>query len=280
MSNDNLIKKHFFPNLSQTLLLILCLIPLFVVSGIVMKIMEAGNVDKSVTNLILYAICIGALAAIALIWKYKSGDKPLIYYENKVSVWIYVMLIPALLGLSLCVDSIGTMFLPDIPDYMIEFLQNAANINLPTILTVVVLAPILEEIICRGIICEGLIKNISPRVGILLSAFIFALMHLNPWQALPAFCVGCFLGWIYWKTRSLLPCIFIHFVNNATSVYMYHLYSNSGYDVETTPADFCGINQISIIIIGAAIFLASFWAIKQKLKTEVIRIKKCYVERS
>jgi hypothetical protein len=88
MNNDNLIKKHFFPNLSQTLLLILCLIPLFVVSGIVLKILEAENVDKSLTNLILYAICIGALAAIALIWKYKSGDKPLIYYENKVSVWI------------------------------------------------------------------------------------------------------------------------------------------------------------------------------------------------
>ncbi len=43
---------------------------------------------------------------------------------------------------------------------------------------------------------------------------IFGIIHLNPWQAIPAFLVGSLMGWVYWKTRSLWATIFIHFINN------------------------------------------------------------------
>jgi membrane protease YdiL (CAAX protease family) len=45
-------------------------------------------------------------------------------------------------------------------------------------------------------------------------------IHLNPWQAIGAFTAGLFLGWIYWKTRSLTACIFIHAVNNGTAYFI------------------------------------------------------------
>ncbi|MDR3285809.1 MAG: hypothetical protein LBT27_00005, partial [Prevotellaceae bacterium] len=65
-------------------------------------------------------------------------------------------------------------------------------------------------------------------------------------------------GWIYWKTRSVIPCMFIHFVNNGLAVYVYYYYcEKSGYDFDTTTAEIYGISDLWLIIIYAAMFLVS-----------------------
>jgi len=93
-----------------------------------------------------------------------------------------------------------------------------------TFFTVVICAPILEEFVCRGIICRGLLSHYrSPRPAILWSAVIFAVMHLNPWQGIPAFLLGIWYGWIYYRTRSLKTTMFLHFVNNGSVVILSQL---------------------------------------------------------
>ncbi|MCS3736592.1 CPBP family intramembrane glutamic endopeptidase [Mucilaginibacter dorajii] len=72
----------------------------------------------------------------------------------------------------------------------------------------------MEELLCRGIVLGGLLKNYPPYKAILISALFFALIHLNPWQALPAFFSGLFLGWIFYKTKSVIPGMIIHATNN------------------------------------------------------------------
>lgn len=84
-------------------------------------------------------------------------------------------------------------------------------------ITVAILAPILEEFIFRGIILDGLLKKKSPGIAILLSSFLFAFVHLNPWQFIGAMLIGFFMGWIYWKTNNLGYTILIHFVNNSVA---------------------------------------------------------------
>lgn len=79
---------------------------------------------------------------------------------------------------------------------------------------VVVAAPILEEILFRGIILDGYLKRYKPWHGILISAFLFALIHGNLAQGVGAFMLGILFGWIYWKTNSIIPCIILHFINN------------------------------------------------------------------
>lgn len=90
--------------------------------------------------------------------------------------------------------------------------------------TVAICAPILEEFICRGIICRGLLTRFSPATAIIVSALIFAIMHMNPWQAVPAFILGCFFGWIYYKTGCLWATIFLHFLNNGFSTIMTYIF--------------------------------------------------------
>lgn len=87
------------------------------------------------------------------------------------------------------------------------------------VLSIAIIAPIVEELLFRGAIMGHLLKQgRSPRTAILVSALVFGLIHLNPAQILFAFCMGCVFGWITWRTRSLLPAIIGHILNNATGV--------------------------------------------------------------
>ena len=90
----------------------------------------------------------------------------------------------------------------------------------------VVAAPVIEEFLLRGIMERGLLYHSTPRKAILWSAFFFAVIHLNPWQATGAFVAGTFLGWVYWRTHSLLACIFVHAVNNGMAYLLQLMYPN------------------------------------------------------
>lgn len=81
-------------------------------------------------------------------------------------------------------------------------------------LKVVVLAPIIEEILFRGIIMHGLMRNYRSWYAVLLSGLLFSLFHLNPWQMTYTFFLGLLLGWLMVRTRSLPLTILVHSINN------------------------------------------------------------------
>ena len=61
-------------------------------------------------------------------------------------------------------------------------------------------------------------RKVRPVWAIVLSAAFFAVIHLNPWQALPAFLIGCLFGYVYYKTGSLKLTMLMHFTNNTFSL--------------------------------------------------------------
>ncbi|QKG58965.1 CPBP family intramembrane metalloprotease [Hymenobacter sp. BRD128] len=79
------------------------------------------------------------------------------------------------------------------------------------------LAPVLEEILFRGLLLRGLLRNYSPVVAIGQSALLFGVFHLNPAQSLFALLMGLMLGWLYYRTQSLALCIALHALNNLLS---------------------------------------------------------------
>jgi membrane protease YdiL (CAAX protease family) len=72
-----------------------------------------------------------------------------------------------------------------------------------------------EEIFFRGIIARRFFRAYPLRKAILLSAVLFGLCHLNPWQAVNSFFGGIFYAWIYWRYKSIWLCMFLHAYNNA-----------------------------------------------------------------
>ena len=134
-----------------------------------------------------------------------------------------------------------------VPDFIKEFYDNMKLNPWSSFLTVVIFAPLFEELLCRGVILRGLLHHITPAKAIFWSALMFAVMHLNPWQALPAFMVGLLMGWIYWKTGSLLATIFIHFVNNGFSFMITLLFPDMGADA--TFSSLMPFNQYIILYV-------------------------------
>jgi hypothetical protein len=109
-------------------------------------------------------------------------------------------------------ERLGTLIpMPKVVEKMFEDLFKK---DVFSIITIVIAAPLLEEILCRGIILKGLLQRYPARKAIIISALFFGLVHMNPWQALPAFCIGLFMGWIFYKTNSVIPGIIVHATNN------------------------------------------------------------------
>ena len=95
-------------------------------------------------------------------------------------------------------------------------------------LAVGLLAPLSEEIVLRGAILKELLKSpkLSPWGAIAISALFFALIHMNPAQLPHAFIIGLLLGWMYWRTGSILPGVAYHWANNSIAYIIYNIYPN------------------------------------------------------
>ena len=81
-------------------------------------------------------------------------------------------------------------------------------------IAVAVVAPLLEEVLCRGLLLDSLLRKRSPRASILISAAFFGLLHLNPAHVVLAAALGLVLGYVYYRTRSLALVIALHAFNN------------------------------------------------------------------
>ena len=94
------------------------------------------------------------------------------------------------------------------------------------LLLIAALPAVVEEIIFRGLIF-GTYKKRNPFKGMLLSALLFGLMHMNINQFSYAFALGAILAALYYATESIYPSIILHFTINATAVVLTYLTSGS-----------------------------------------------------
>lgn len=113
-------------------------------------------------------------------------------------------------------DNLLRSFWP-IPEWLEKMLQSffGESQNLwSSFFTLVIVAAVTEELLFRGLILRGFLQNYSARTAIVVSALLFGAFHLNPWQFTGAVVLGGVFAWWFVKTRSLLPCLFGHALNN------------------------------------------------------------------
>ena len=125
--------------------------------------------------------------------------------------------------------------IPAMPDWM-ENMANQTDALFREIigtrggyLVIALLAPVAEELVFRGAVLRALLRWQPQRrwLMIALSAFLFALSHLNPAQMPHAFLIGLLLGWMYMRTKSVVPGIAYHWVNNTVAYVLMKLYPSS-----------------------------------------------------
>jgi len=133
------------------------------------------------------------------------------------------------------------------------FLDFGGQTGIFAFVLMVIAAPILEELIFRGIILDGLLKQYTPVKSILISSLLFGLVHLNPWQFVTGFIIGIFSGWVYYKTRSLTLAVIIHATANLSGFLMRHLI-----DVESSLDDsllemYGGSQKLLLAMVGSIV---------------------------
>jgi CAAX protease family protein len=82
-----------------------------------------------------------------------------------------------------------------------------------------VFAPFVEEIFFRGFLFQGFRERYGWKVGMLLSSAIFGAAHLDLAALIPTFILGNVLAYLYHRSNSVWPGIFLHFLVNAFGLF-------------------------------------------------------------
>ena len=129
-----------------------------------------------------------------------------------------------------------------------------------------IFAPLVEEVVFRGAILRELLTAYRPWVAIIVSALFFAAAHFNPAQMPHAFLIGVLMGWMYWRTGSILPGILLHWVNNTVAYVVANLYPGM---FDLTLGDLFGGNQQRVLMAVAFSFcllLPALFQLNQRMK--------------
>lgn len=180
--------------------------------------------DSTYTSLILLAqiLSTAAMGIHLLVGKYVPLDRKTWGYHSSLKVLVTSVVFILAMGLW----SNYLSELADLPNSMQEALEMMMRHPLG-IIAVVIMAPIVEELLFRGAIEGHLLRKWKhPAGAIVFSSLVFGLVHGNWVQAPFAFVIGLALGWMYYRTGSLLPGILMHFVNNSTAVIGFLLTDN------------------------------------------------------
>lgn len=208
------------PNLWQSILLFVLLVVIYGMLQIALYLFFSLIKKTSADILLIGTICsligFAVVIAVAVSW---FETKLSAYLESApVGLKIVIPLALMFIGLQIAISEFDNLmrYLVKPPQKYVEQLRSAITGSHPALLfiSLVIIAPITEEIFFRGILLRGMLKNHSHKVALIASSVMFGLMHINPIMILPATVIGIFLGWIFILTRSLWCCFFCHAINN------------------------------------------------------------------
>ena len=158
-----------------------------------------------------------------------------------------------------------TQAIPGMPAFYDFFMQMMEQLMggpfWSSFLVTAVFAPVFEEWLCRGMILRGLLTRFKPAWAIVLSALFFALIHMNPWQSLNAFIIGVVMGYVYYRTGSLLLTMLIHFVNNGFAVVSTQIPALSRHDYWIDVMD--RSTYMVVYVLGLAVLAACLLAFRR-----------------
>ncbi len=117
--------------------------------------------------------------------------------------------------LSFAVSQLGPQ--PEGVKQVTEGIQGTARV-LQTLAVLGLLAPIVEELVFRGLFYGWLAGRWNNLVAFVLSSLAFAAAHTEPLHILLVLPLGFWFGWLRWRTGSLVPTIVAHIINNTIAV--------------------------------------------------------------
>lgn len=159
-------------------------------------------------------------------------------YQKKLPILESLQLRPISIGISLQSIAIGitswgiaagiivlTIPILGSPPSVPELVPQSSWDLLWVLLIAALLPGLCEEILFRGVL-QGILSRKGQWTGVVITAFLFAVFHLNPWNLLPAFFLGVVFGVLVVRTGSLIPAILAHIAANATAFTVAYIFQD------------------------------------------------------
>ncbi len=150
-------------------------------------------------------------------------------------------------------------------DYIIPLPPEALNVtlldNVAMTVGTVVLAPLVEELLFRGVL-QSAYERRGPVRAIAASSLLFVVFHQEFSQSIALLPVALALAYVAWRTQSILPAILIHLGNNAQAMLVSFLAEGSVRRVAFEPS-------IVRALIGLAIAVGALWSLTQRTSAPV-----------
>jgi membrane protease YdiL (CAAX protease family) len=215
-----------YPGIKSAILLSLLLLAIQTVGGAILGIFIGlfGISNESLfygISVILLNVVSFAVVILVGFKKTKENFNE-VFNINNIAFDYWLAIIIFMFGfiiLSSEIDNILNFILP-----MPEFLQDTFQtlmVNQEFIVSLILIGivpAITEEMFFRGVVLNGFKENYSEKKAIVISALLFGIIHLNPWQFVTAFIFGLIAAWICIKTKSILLCVYMHLFNNVINV--------------------------------------------------------------
>lgn len=202
-----------------------------------------------------------------------NTGKKLNFNFSPTNFYTYLLIFPMMFGMMLIAEFITSQipttgpFFGKYYDFFTKLMEQLTDDPVVMIITAVICAPIFEEIVFRGIIQKGLInKGIKPVNAIIIASVVFGLVHANPWQFVGAVLLGCVLGLVYYKTKSLLLPMLLHGFNNLCSTILIVYTKNESF------ADAFKIPEWMILAGGIILFSVFYYLFTRKYKVHYSEI--------
>ncbi len=185
------------------------------------------NPNDLVSEIIKYSMPINIVAQVIgtaiylpIYLKTKKEAFPVVTEKShcSVSIWSILFILGVGTISSFIVELIGNIFPPS--DGGLEAITEAifGGSLWSTVVSTVIMAPIMEELMIRGLTLNKLLSGSKKWTAIIVSSIVFGVIHMNLLQGLNAFVLGVVLALVYYKTRSLITCMLCHAANNILSV--------------------------------------------------------------
>ncbi len=174
----------------------------------------------------------GVLAAINLVafgvvvaWAFRKTGAPWddVFPAKRVAWGVLGLVVLTMVGESIVlseVDNLTRLWFPP-PESLARFFEGITDLErhpFGAVFALVVVAPLTEEALFRGVILRGFLRNYSTATAVVASSVLFGLLHVNPWQLVPATVGGLVLAWLVVETGSLIPAVLAHAVANGMGV--------------------------------------------------------------
>lgn len=227
----------------------------------ILMLTTGASASETATGIILITTVYSVITAVVFLWAKWSVLSP--HWIRKRPWVILIWCVVAALGA--IIPSVWIQeHMPELPN----FAEDTFDLILKDrwgYVAIGLLAPLVEEIVFRGAILRALLQWCSkPWVGIAISALLFAVAHMNPAQLPHAFLIGLLLGWMYYRTDSIIPGIVYHWINNSVAYVMYNLYPSS----DITLTDIFGSERAVLMAVGCSlcILLPALFQLNQRLE--------------